>query len=327
MCKRHLGARAVAATICILLLSCVLPSAVAMTSSASADATATGTPSAEVANHTIVWTRGGNGFSLHVTQADGSGHRELYRSERGWVADLTLSQAGDQVAFVPLRTGKPQRLMIAPLDGSSGARNVLPANRYRIVSLGVMAWSPSGERIVFEALVDEPAAGGFYPSRLFTVRVDGTHLRRLPRVSGGGPNSAAFGHMAWTSDGIVFPNDRRIVLLKDGEQRLIVRNAYNVAPSGDNQWLFFNRPDTNGSLVAQLWRIRMDGSGLEQIAVPEELSKTFSFYAPNYDGTRILTVHYDEGGYTHGFAAFSVADPSDIQYLPDFAKPYTAVWR
>ena len=175
--------------------------------------------------------------SLEIMAADGSGQRTLFHREEASAFSAVWSPAGDAIALSFGRYFRPAGLPSAPIgvidpDGSD-LRLVVDDE----VNNGFPSWSPSGDRLVFKGgrrLYVVPAAGGspvaltgpdYYSNfpqwspdgerimftsnlggdfDLYTVRPDGTDVRRLTHAPG---NDA---HSAWCAGGewIVFSSSR-----------------------------------------------------------------------------------------------------------------------
>lgn len=102
--------------------------------------------------------------AIAVANADGSDRRIVARSGELMAYRLlppVWSPRGSAIAFPVYGTGWP--LYVLNVDSGSPARLVAP-NGYN------PAWSPDGQRLAF------------HPNGLWTVRVDGSGLRRLPRI-------------------------------------------------------------------------------------------------------------------------------------------------
>ena len=175
--------------------------------------------------------------SLESMALDGTGQRTLFHREGASAFSAVWSPAGDAIALSFGRYFRPAGLPSAPIgvidpDGSD-LRLVVDDE----VNNGFPSWSPDGDRLVFKGgrrLYVVPAAGGprvaltgpdYYSNfpqwspdgerilftsnlggdfELYTVRPDGTDLRRLTHAPG---NDA---HSAWCAGGewIVFSSSR-----------------------------------------------------------------------------------------------------------------------
>ena len=175
--------------------------------------------------------------SLEIMAVDGSGQRTLFHREGASAFSAVWSPAGDAIALSFGRYFRPAGLPSAPIgvidpDGSD-LRLVVDDE----VNNGFPSWSPDGEHLVFKGgrrLYVVPAAGGspvaltgpdYYSNfpqwspdgerimftsnlggdfDLYTVRPDGTDVRRLTHAAG---NDA---HSAWCAGGewVVFSSSR-----------------------------------------------------------------------------------------------------------------------
>jgi WD40 repeat protein len=81
--------------------------------------------------------------------------------------------------------------------------------------------------------------------------------------------------------------------------------------SADGEWIYFDgRLSTEAETASQVWRVRSDGTGLEQITSPSQGSQAWSA-APSPDGSRIVFAAGDPGvGGTS--SDFRVIGPADL---------------
>lgn len=275
-------------------------------------------------DHVVVWDAADDGVDIRAARVDGTGQRHIFRQARGFVANLTLSRDGTQVAFSPERRGKPARLIVARTDGTGSPVNLLSAHP-RLEGVGPLAWSASGTRVAFEGFVDEDSAGSFYPQYLFTIRTDGTRLKRHLLLDDGRGNGAVFGAMAWTRHGIVYPDDDRIVLLRGNTRRTLALNAADVAPSGNNQWVYFRRFPRPPKTDQTLWRIRPDGTELQRVATANPHLGDLLSVAPNFWGTRLLAQRTD-GSESH-LISFAPDTPRLVAQLSIPSTLGARTWR
>ena len=167
---------------------------------------------------------------------------------------------------------------------------------------GWSAWSPDGSRIAFDSDVTDPDHDNDpFINDIFTIRPDGTGLRKLTDSIG-----YAGGSAAWSPDGrlIVFEADRGdypaqagiyVMNSRDGSN---VRRITSLAPgidwdgapkfSPDGKRILFTRYSAKGAAVHTM---RLDGSGLRRLT-PWELNANDADWSP--DGTRIVFEAYPD---------------------------------
>jgi TolB protein len=142
--------------------------------------------------HRIAYSSGsqGHGFihynEIGVVNADGTGQRDLTiygRSmEPAWAPD------GERIVFSsspsnPSYISTPVDLEIIKADGT-GRMVLLDGDVDRMANTSP-SWSPDGQSIVFARFTPGSDWGPPGQSELFTVKVDGTGLRRVTTVPGG----------------------------------------------------------------------------------------------------------------------------------------------
>jgi TolB protein len=206
---------------------------------------------------------------LHIdtVRPDGSGRRVLVRQAQfpAWSAD------GRRLAYVGVTAdGRDRGIFVAAADGSRRVRVT------RDPDDGAPAWSPDGRRLVFHR-ARSPGPGALVAT-VYTIRPDGTGLRRLARGL----------FPAWSStDRIAFVRQvARTGRLTDGiftvrpDGRELSRVTGRAADSAPN-WsphgtrLVFTRGD-------RIHKIRADGSRLRRVP------RRGSFPAWSPDGRRLV---------------------------------------
>ena len=218
--------------------------------------------------------------STWIMNADGSQARALIpHGAFGWKlqAHPEWSPDGRQIALVGGSTSNPQiflvdaqgrnpfRLTRNARGGNRGGTNIDPS------------WRPDGEYLLF---IGCPRAWCLRSSyEVYRIRKDGSEETRLtfndkpdydpyysPDTSGTG------GTIAWLENtgGLLHWSIRR--MNTDGNQvrTVIDDGGINSKPawSIDSQWIYFHRlpPGIAGNF--NVWRIRPDGSGLEELILP-----------------------------------------------------------
>jgi TolB protein len=207
------------------------------------------------------------------------------------LSQLAEDQSGDGTPIAPSWSADGKWLVFArlPCDGCASEIRKLPGNRPRSGGLG---------RVIANGLVPNVSATGNvvfigFDGGLYTVRLDGSHLRRLLTP-------------AQTSPGIdaphVSPDGRQVAFVRHdlrgrgwietmqidgrGSRRLTQAGAFaNPSWSPDGKRIAFARQGPDG-----LWRIciaRRDGSGIRVIS-PAGHSDSYPTWSP--DGKRLAFV-------------------------------------
>lgn len=204
---------------------------------------------------------------LYVARADGTGERLLSRAGRGY--GVTWSPDGRRIAFTShYRTGR-FAVYVANADGTGVRPLLTPAHRNE--ESDSPAWSPDGKLIAFASTRAAPGN-----PEIFTVRLDGTGLRRLTHTRGGAHVLGDDGMPSWSPDGrsIVFTSNRSgsgaiWVMRADGtnERKIYDRagtDEFNPRYSPDGRRVAFGQL---AEVTQEVWTISSDGRGPRRVAV------------------------------------------------------------
>lgn len=273
-----------------------------------AEATAPG-KNGEIAFRRFLGPAGDVG-TIFTIRPDGTGERQVAQPPEGASDDFPdYASDGSFIAFQ--RCAELCSLMVARPDGS-GLRRVGPEGDSSDVGI-----SPDTRRIAFTH---------FYGSHadVFTQHVSGGGLRRITRA----PESvAADVQVQWSPDG------RKLVFVRkwnDGSQAIYTVDAdgdriHRVTPfalragdwpdwSPDGRRILFRSPDTGDFLHSNLYTIRPDGSGLEQVT-----------HAP--DGTHVYSASYSPDGKRITLGLEGTAGAADIWTMRVDGSGLTPVTR
>jgi len=142
----------------------------------------------------IVWASDRDGTSqIWVMAADGTGARRVTSLPAGPNArSPRWSPLGDEIAYWTFGDG-PAGVRIVGADGT-GDRLVTPAG----FEARTPDWAPDASRLVFASRQEQEG------SALYTIRPDGTDMRRIPNLQGGsfgGGDGVGIGSPAFSPDG------------------------------------------------------------------------------------------------------------------------------
>ncbi|HEY3542216.1 MAG TPA: hypothetical protein VGK79_06710 [Gaiellaceae bacterium] len=203
---------------------------------------------------------------LYVAHTDGTHAVQLTRA-RGADYTPTWSPDGGRVAFSSNRGGS-SAIYVMRADGTH-VRRISPAGSF------TPAWSPGGRAIAFSSSARTPEN-----PEIYTVRPDGTGLRRLTFTKGGIGTLGDDSWPAWSPDGkrIVFSSNRTgngelWVMNADGRAQhrlagLPGRDDWAPAYSPDGTRIAFHSFGAGGG--AQLYAVRPDGAGLMRLGLAGE---------------------------------------------------------
>lgn len=242
--------------------------------------------------HRLVWDQyraGRRGIHLRSVRMNGTGVRRVYDSRRGFTTDLTLDRAGRRVAFSPCCNAHDPVLVVARVRGGTPLKPL--AHHPRIDAVGGIGWSPNGRRIAFEGTT------GTYPDRvtyLWTVRPNGTGLRRIYDLGSVEDNLFINDALAWTREGILYSDGRNLRLVKGGESTIILRRVRSVRISGDGSRIVTERWRDNSRSV---WIGAPDGSDQHRLFTQGDPVHVETFYevTPNYDASALLAYRMSGG--------------------------------
>jgi len=270
---------------------------------------------------------GRRGIHLRSADIDGSDQRRVYVSNLGFTTDLSLDRRGRRVAFAPCCRNRLPRLVVARV---MGGRIWKPLARHpEFYFVGGIGWSPHGTRLVFDGDTD---VHGRLAAGLWTVRLDGTGLRRLlqlppPRRDQGPINEA----LAWTSRGILYCDRGALRIARHGHSRVLFRHAYSVHISGDGRHIVtehFGR----ASLRQSIWYGDADGTHQRRLwRGPKASDSGVSLLepVPDFHGRDLLVNRSsDPSAADDGLVAWRVAgDPADAQLQAFLSHADAYTWN
>ena len=230
----------------------------------------------------LFWSdRGGPGPALWAMRPDGSHQRRMYRAYANAKRPV-LSPDGSWIAFDGASPGKTPfsdfDVQVVRTNGS-GRRTLAGTSAYEIDA----QWSPGGRRLSFSRW---PRSADWRSSSIWTVRRDGSQLRRLGRgqFARWSPDGTRLVLDAPTagSDGDLF------IVNSDGSgRRRLTTTPALEQPAGwspDGTKILFTR-FTQGDSV-EIGTIRADGTRVRRLATARGTEAAAAAWSP--DGSRIL---------------------------------------
>ncbi|MBD0338392.1 MAG: PD40 domain-containing protein [Thermoleophilia bacterium] len=199
-----------------------------------------------------VYYRDGNG-ELYVMKADGSGVARLTR-HGGEDLSPAWSPDGARIVF-----SRDRRIHVMNADGSGVRRLTALAESHSA------AWSPDGRAIVFSSSGRTPEN-----PELYSIRPNGTGLKRLTHTKGDAETLGDDGFPSWSPDGrtLVFTSNRTgegevWTMRRDGsgERRLAGRRGWDdwwPHYSADGAWIVFESRRLDR---VDAYAVRADGTG------------------------------------------------------------------
>lgn len=208
--------------------------------------------------HRIVYMRQTNGH-IWIINADGTGHRRVTRTGNFRRQHPSFAPSGRRILFTENVTNTRTAAVSVKLDGSD--RRVVARLKGGDISSPV--YSPDGSRIAFGYVPDDDA----YASGIYTVRADGTGLRRVTSTSNTDRNPS------WSPDGrwLAFSREKGrdmqvYKVRRDGTglDRLtnISENAKTPAWSPDGRRILYVAENYDLNAV---WSMRPDGADKQRL--------------------------------------------------------------
>jgi Tol biopolymer transport system component len=204
------------------------------------------------------------GWDVYLADADGTKSRRL-TEHPALDYNAAFSPDGRRVAFVSERDGNLE-LYSANRDGSDLKRLT---NDFALDDHP--AWSPDGKRIAFCSTRQPAATPGRAWNAIHVMNADGSDIKRIS------PTDTADYSPAWapkgdwiacaSGSGASGGTDLHVMKPDGGERKLVVKNGGWPAFAADGASLYFHRRHSD---KWGIWRVNLDGSGLERVT-PEDV--------------------------------------------------------
>jgi hypothetical protein len=179
------------------------------------------TPAFAAASQDIAYVKiAGTGSELYVVNANGSGLTRVYSNKKGYVSQLDMSPAGNELAFVERVSGSPSVLKRQRLK-DSGAADGAPVAVPNLCGPDYVDYNPADPGLL---LVSGACSGHLY---IATIRTDGSGYSELQT----GNANLYVSEARWLNDGASYVYVRSVVA---GTQQLC-RNACDES-AGDLLW-------------------------------------------------------------------------------------------
>jgi Tol biopolymer transport system component len=226
--------------------------------------------------------------NVEVTNADGSGRKALLDvpnpvpADFAWVLSFAWSPVEDKIAYIELKDRVGQRaVVITNADGSGQKEVPLPAaGRCKTRGFPSVAWSPDGDRVAVTGCADGQP-------EVFVIAKNADNAQAVVKGS----------DAQWSPDGkrLLFVHDsetpRPVISIwianADGKepQKLLDAKTLGLTWSPDGKSIAFaSVPDHKHQ--SQIFRINVDGTGIEQLASEKGVSFSYPIFSP--DGTKLV---------------------------------------
>lgn len=281
---------------------------------------------------------------LFVIRTDGSGLAQLTNvptAARGECYWSKISGSGNRIVFAAtanLTAQNPQNnseLFIVDRDGKN-LKQLTPGGARRADRIDEFAVSDDGARIAFISQRNYLGTNSDGSTELFVVNADGTGLRQLTSITTSfvhfcdlSGNGAKIFFQSSADHGLptLFGGANMFVINWDGTGLRRLTDlpfslwGFNVSATDDGTMVYFQNsmqfpPAINPDGGMELWRVRADGTGLQQLTSTDGRSDLV-YSVISGSGSRLVALSYGRSQY-----ASTVGQMQLTRFNPDGSGPF-----
>jgi len=124
-------------------------------------------------------------YDIYIMNADGSGKRRLTFAKPGEIyADSSFSFTEPSRILYVHSEGLSNNFDLYMMDADGSNKRLILKHNDELLAINDPMFSPDGERIIFEARLDDNGNHGLPVYNIFSIRADGSDLRRITQDDG-----------------------------------------------------------------------------------------------------------------------------------------------
>jgi len=124
-------------------------------------------------------------YDIYIMNADGSGKRRLTFAKPGEIyADPSFSFTEPSRILYVHSEGLSSNFDLYMMDADGSNKRLILKHNDELLAINDPMFSPDGERIIFEARLDDGGNHGIPVYNIFSIRADGSDLRRITQDDG-----------------------------------------------------------------------------------------------------------------------------------------------